>query len=31
MNNDDTEETFIELDDQEVLWLANEWESLNKD
>ncbi|MGB3266199.1 MAG: KGK domain-containing protein [Microcoleus sp.] len=31
MNNDDTEEIFIELDDEEVLWLVNEWETLNKD
>ncbi|MEG4805313.1 KGK domain-containing protein [Microcoleus sp. ARI1-B5] len=31
MNNDDTKEIFIELDDEEVLWLVNEWESVNKD
>ncbi|MEG4588275.1 KGK domain-containing protein [Microcoleus sp. MOSTC5] len=31
MNNDDTKKIFIELDDEEVLWLVNEWESVNKD
>ncbi|EGK87989.1 hypothetical protein D0A34_24580 [Microcoleus vaginatus PCC 9802] len=31
MNKDDTEERFIELDDEEVLWLVNDWESVNKD
>lgn len=31
MNNDGTEEIFIELDDEEVLWLVNEWENVNKD
>jgi hypothetical protein len=31
MSKDDTEERFIRLDFEEVLWLVNEWESLNKD
>jgi len=31
MSNDNTEEKFIKLDFEEVLWLGNEWESLNKD
>jgi hypothetical protein len=31
MSNDDTEERFIKLDFEEVLWLVNAWESLNKD
>lgn len=31
MSKDDTEETFIKLDEEEVLWLVNEWKNLNKD
>ncbi len=31
MSKDDIEERFIKLDEEEVLWLINEWESLNKD
>jgi len=31
MSDDNTEERFIKLDNEEVLWLVNEWDSLNKD
>ncbi|MEG5138085.1 MULTISPECIES: KGK domain-containing protein [unclassified Microcoleus] len=31
MSNNDDEEKFIKLDYQEVLWLVNDWKSLNKD
>ena len=31
MSNDDTQERFIKLDNEEVLWMVNEWQSLNKD
>ncbi|MEG5058269.1 KGK domain-containing protein [Microcoleus sp. A2-C5] len=31
MSNNDDEEKFIKLDYKEVLWLVNDWKSLNKD
>ncbi|MEG4940314.1 KGK domain-containing protein [Microcoleus sp. F4-D5] len=31
MSNNNVEEKFINLDDGEVLWLVNEWVTLNKD